>query len=405
MGVNANVPDRFSVEAQEQGRNTQSSPLNSQALLPQSNRPKDAEGATGKPASAWLREHATDAPIAVLTLVAIAAHLFLRFIWHLPQAQWPLYVALVAGGIPLLASLVRDAIKLQFGSDWLAGLSIVTATLLHEYLVACIVVLMLSGGSALEQSASRRASSALRALVRRMPTLAHRMNGVGIDLIQVRDISSGDALAVFPHELCPVDGEVIEGYGTMDESYLTGEPFEIAKAPGSQVLSGAINGSTMLKIRATKLTVDSRYARIVRVVEEAERNRPRMRRIADRLGGWYTPIALAIGICGWILSGTSERFLAVLVIATPCPLLIGIPVAIIGGISLAARRGIVIKQPKILEEIGACEVFFFDKTGTLTYGRPVLTDIVHKPGISKSAVLAYAAALEQYSRHPLANAI
>lgn len=405
MRVEVNVPDRLPVEAQASSPNIRPT-ATPQTLLPGSTRQSDAEPAIGKPAPAWLKEHATDAPIAVLTLVAIAVHLFFRFIWHLPQAQsWPLYVALVAGGIPLLASLLRDAIKLQFGSDWLAGCSIVTATLLHEYLVACIVVLMLSGGSALEQYASRRASSALRALVRRMPTLAHRVNEAGIDLIQVQDIRIGDTLAVFPHELCPVDGEVIEGYGAMDESYLTGEPFEIAKAPGSQALSGAINGSTMLKVKATKLALDSRYARIVRVVEQAERDRPKMRRIADRLGGWYTPIALAIGICGWILSGTSERFLAVLVIATPCPLLIGIPVAIIGGISLAARRGIVIKQPKILEQIGACEVFFFDKTGTLTYGRPVLTDIVCEPGITKSQVLAYAAALEQYSRHPLAHAI
>ena len=405
MGMEVNVPNRLSVEAQPPRPRMQPPTLTPQELPPERNRQYDAERPTGKPAPAWLREHATDAPIAVLTLVAIAAHLLLRFIWHSSQAQWPLYVVLVAGGIPLLASLLRDAIKLQFGSDWLAGCSIVTATLLHEYLVACIVVLMLSGGSALEQYASRRASSALRALVRRMPALAHRVNEVGMDLIPVRDIRIGDTLAVFPHELCPVDGEVIEGYGTMDESYLTGEPFEIAKAPGAQVLSGAINGNTMLKVKATKLAVESRYARIVRVVEEAERNRPRMRRIADRLGGWYTPVALAIGICGWILSGTSERFLAVLVIATPCPLLIGIPVAIIGGISLAARRGIVIKQPKILEQIGACEVFFFDKTGTLTYGRPVLTDIVCKPDITKSQVLGYAAALEQYSRHPLAHAI
>ena len=181
----------------------------------------------------------------------------------------------------------------------------------------------------------------------------------------------GDLLAIFPHEICPVDGTVIDGFGDMDESYLTGEPFEMAKAPGSQVLSGAINGNTLLQIRATKLPVDSRYARILRVVEDAEQNRPNMRRIADRLGGWYTPIAVGIAVLGWSATGSAERFLAVLVIATPCPLLIGIPVAIIGGISLAARRGIVIKHPKILEQIDACQTFFFDKTGTLTYGRPL----------------------------------
>lgn len=354
----------------------------------------------------WVKKYGKHGPIAIFTLAAIVAHLLLRFFWRIPTLElWPLYLALLAGGLPLLVGLVRQAIKLEFGSDWLAGFSIVTATLLHEYLVACIVVLMLSGGSALEQYATLRASAALRALARRMPTIAHRVTEAGTHRIEVREIMIGDILAIFPHEICPIDGEVIDGYGEMDESYLTGEPFEIAKAPGSQVLSGAINGNTLLRVRATKLPVDSRYARILRVVEEAEQNRPHMRRIADRLGGWYTPIALAIAAIGWLVSGTAERFLAVVVIATPCPLLIGIPVAIIGGISLAARRGIVIKQPKILEQIDACETFFFDKTGTLTYGRPVLTDVVCRPGIKRPAVLSYAAALEQYSRHPLAYAI
>ncbi len=317
----------------------------------------------------------------------------------------PLYLALLAGGIPLLIGLLRQLFKLEFGSDWLAGVSIVTAVLMHEYLVACIVVLMLSGGSALEQYATRRASSALRALARRMPTIAHRVTETGSNVIHVQGVVVGDTLAIFPHEICPVDGEVIEGHGEMDESYLTGEPFEIAKAPGSQVLSGAINRDTLLKIRATRLPVDSRYARILKVVEEAEKNRPKMRRIADRLGAWYTPLALLVGIVGWLAGGTAERFLAVVVIATPCPLLIGIPVAIIGGISLAARRGVVIRNPKILEQIDTCHSFFFDKTGTLTYGRPALTDVFCGPGITEAEILKYAASLEQYSRHPLAQAI
>ncbi len=354
----------------------------------------------------WVKEYGKDAPIAIFTALAILAHLLLRYVWRIgPLDLVPLYVALLAGGIPLLLWLVRQAIKLEFGSDWLAGISIVTATLLHEYLVACIVVLMLSGGSALEQYATRRASSALRALARRMPTGAHRVTAQGSTLIDVQDIVPGDILVIYPHEICPVDGEVIEGHGEMDESYLTGEPFEIGKAPGSQVLSGAVNRDTLLKIRATRLAVDSRYARILKVVEEAERNRPRMRRIADRLGAWYTPLALLIGAAGWLIGGTAERFLAVVVIATPCPLLIGIPVAIIGGISLAARRGIVIKHPKILEQIEICRTFFFDKTGTLTYGRPALTDIYCRPGADEKEILGYAASLEQYSRHPLAQAV
>ncbi|HEY6967954.1 MAG TPA: heavy metal translocating P-type ATPase [Candidatus Angelobacter sp.] len=368
--------------------------------------PRQARTSDQNPRAQWLQEYGWDAVTAIFTCAAILIYLLLHYAWPIGRMDAiPLYLALLAGGIPLLVGLARQLFKFQFGADWLAGFSIVTATLLHEYLVACIVVLMLSGGSALEQYATRRASSALRALAKRMPTTAHRITGSGTSLINVDEIIVGDTLEIFPHEICPVDGEVITGYGDMDESYLTGEPFEIAKAPGSQVLSGAINRDTVLKIRAIRLPVDSRYARILKVVEQAEHNRPRMQRIADRLGAWYTPLALGIGVAGWLFSGTLERFLAVVVIATPCPLLIGIPVAIIGGISLAARRGVVVKRPKILEQIDSSETFFFDKTGTLTYGRPALTDVFCASGVSQREVLAYASSLEQYSRHPLAQAI
>lgn len=355
---------------------------------------------------AFFRKRNTDADIAVVAGVAIALHIVLRHVLQLgPVSQWPLYFALAVGGVPLIVGLLRQVMKRELGSDLLAGFSIVTGVLLHEYLVACIVVLMLSGGSALEQYATRRASSALRALAARMPTTAHLVTDQGLASVDAQSIVPGQVVAIFPHEVSPVDGEVVEGYSEMDESYLTGEPFQLAKAPGSQVLSGSVNGSTVLKVRATKLPVDSRYSRILKVVEEAEQNRPGMRRIADRLGAWYTPAALVIALLGWGLGGSPERFLAVLVIATPCPLLIAIPVAIIGGISLAARRGIVIKHPAILETIDTCRTFFFDKTGTLTYGRPALKDILCGPDFGEIKVLAYAAGLEQYSRHPLAQAV
>jgi len=347
-----------------------------------------------------------DAVIAVLVAVAILAHLLLRYVFGSePAARYPLYAALVAGGVPLVASLLRQVFKGKFGSDLLAGFSIITAVLLHEYLVAAIVVLMLSGGSALEQFATARASSALRSLARRMPTTAHLLKENGFVMIDAQDIVPGNLIGVFPHEICPVDGEVVEGYGAMDESYLTGEPFSIHKAPGAQVLSGAVNGDAALKIRASRLPVDSRFSRILKVVEEAERHRPTMRRIADRLGAWYTPAALLLAVLGWLVGGTPERFLAVIVIATPCPLLIAIPVAIIGGISLAAQRGIVIKKPAILETIDTCQAFFFDKTGTLTYGRPTLSDMVVLSDFSEAEILLYASGLEQYSRHPLAPAV
>ena len=200
-------------------------------------------------------------------------------------------------------------------------------------------------------------------------------------------------MTVLPHEICPVDGTVAEGSTTMDESYLTGEPFLMRKAPGSQVISGAINGESALVVVAEKLPVDSRYARIMKVVGATEQQRPRMRRIADRLGAWYTPLALAVAAGGWLASGSPARFLSVLVIATPCPLLLAIPVAILGAISVSARRSIIIKKPDVLERIDTCRTVIFDKTGTLTHGEPVVTEVVCAAGFERQEVLRLTASL------------
>jgi len=345
--------------------------------------------------------------IAALALVCITAHLIARYAIGAPFAVWltPLAIALLAGGIPLIADLSRKLIQHGFGSDLLAGISIVVSILLGEYLVGTIVVLMLSGGAALEQYATQRASAVLDAMAKRMPTVAHRRREAAIEEVGLDQLEIGDLLVVFPHEICPIDGVVMEGRGSMDESYLTGEPFLIAKIPGAPVLSGSINGESALTISATKLVPDSRYAKIMAVMHAAELNRPQMRRIADRLGAWYTPVAIAVAGVGWLASGDPKRFLAVLVIATPCPLLIGIPVAIIGAISLAARRGVVIRNPAMLERIDSCRTMIFDKTGTLTYGKPSLTETLTAPETSKSNALRLAASLEQYSKHPLAATI
>ncbi len=344
--------------------------------------------------------------IALVALAGIAVHLALR--WLPGVAPWvvktPLWVVLAAG-VPLLWELGRRMAARQFGSDLLAGISIITAVLLREDLVAAIVVLMLSGGTALERYAVRRASAVLDALARRMPGIAHRQQEDGLREVVLEEIRIGDRLVVLPHEICPVDGVVASGHGVMDESYLTGEPFLISKAPGAQVLSGAINGEAALTIEATKLPVDSRYARIMQVMRESEQARPALRRIGDRLGAWYTPTAVAVAAAGWILGGTPERFLAVMVIATPCPLLLAIPVTIISAISLAARRAIVIKNPASLEQVSACRTLIFDKTGTLTYGHPELTGIVPFAGVDETRLLGLTASLERYSKHPLAGAV
>lgn len=339
--------------------------------------------------------------------MCIAASLILRFGFSTSPATFdaPLMAGMAAGGIPLLVSLARQVRRGEFGSDLLAGISIVASAIMGEYLVGTIVVLMLSGGTALEQYATRRASSVLNALARRMPNIAHRSVDSVLTDVPLDEIRIGDPLVVLPHEICPVDGTVIEGHGSMDEAYLTGEPFLISKTPGAQVLSGSVNGDTALTISVDHLPVDSRYAKIMRVMQESEQNRPHMRRIADRLGAWYTPFALALAALGWILGGDPERFLAVLVIATPCPLLLAVPIAVISAISISARSGIIIRNPGVLEQVDRCRTLIFDKTGTLTYGRPVLARISAATGFQADEVLGLAASLEQYSKHPLAGAI
>jgi len=355
----------------------------------------------------WKGRHAA---IAVLAVVAIAVYLVLRFAaGQTPeQARWSLIAALVLGGAPLVLELSIKLVQREFGSDLLAGISIVTAVLLGEYLAGVLVVLMLSGGEALEAYAVRSASSVLNALARRMPSVAHRRTDGQTAEVALEDIAVGDLLLVLPHEICPVDGVVVEGHGAMDEAYLTGEPYVISKSVGSDVLSGAINGQAALTIRATRLAIDSRYAKIMQVMQEGEQRRPRLRRLGDQLGAVYTPLAVGIAVAAWIASGEAVRFLAVLVIATPCPLLIAIPVSIIGSISLAARRGIIIRDPAILETIGQCRTMLFDKTGTLTYGEPRLVEQLIAPGYEAAPadrVLQLAASLERYSRHPLAEAV
>ncbi len=356
----------------------------------------------------------TQGRVALLAVAAIAVHVLLRFgagaggarmVYGLPAHTWPLAAALLFGGVPLVIDLILKVTRGEFGSDLLAGLSIVTSVLLGEYLAGTLVVLMLSGGEALENYAVRNAASALDALARRMPSRAHRQRGGDLIDVTLDDVVVGDELVVLPHEICPVDGVVVAGHGAMDESYLTGEPYVISKTPGAAVLSGAVNGGAALTIRAERCAVDSRYAKIMEVMRESERRRPRLRRLGDQLGAVYTPVAVALAASAWIVSGDPVRFLAVLVVATPCPLLIAIPVAIIGSISLAARRGLIVKDPAALERIATCRVVIFDKTGTLTYGRPGLTGVITAPGVRQPDVLSLVASLEQYSKHPLAGAV
>jgi len=350
--------------------------------------------------------------IAALALLAIIAHFVLRN--QLPAesafrgvrtADWPLLLALLLGGGAQVFELAGKLWRREFSSDLLAGISICTALSLGELLAGTLVVLMLAGGQALEAFAVRSASSVLDAQARRMPSVAHRRSDGQLLDVPLSQVAVADVLQIFPHEYCPVDGTVVDGHGAMDESYLTGEPYWISKAPGAAVSSGAINGDTALTIRADRLPVDSRYERIMRVMRESEQQRPRMRRLADQLGAYYTPLALALAGAAWLASQSPTRFLAVLVVATPCPLLIAIPVTIIGAISLSARRGIIIKDPAVLESVNRCRTAIFDKTGTLTYGEARVSEVLPAAGVDADTLLRLVASLERYSTHPLSEAV
>jgi len=303
----------------------------------------------------WLSR---DVSIAAVALGGILLHVVMRWVIEAsaPFRDLPLQFVLLVGGGPLVVAVMRRVLRGRFDADILALVSIVASAILQEYVAGAVIVLMLSGGSALEQYATRRASSVLEALAARMPHTAHRVRGETTEDVPASAVRPGDDLILFPHEACPVDGVVLSGHGSMNEAYLTGEPYLMAKLPGAAVLSGALNGETALTIRASKPAADSRYAQILKVVRETEQNQPAIRRLAERLGAWYTPVAIGVATAAGVVAGDAGRFLAVIVVATPCPLLIAIPVAVIGAISRAAKKGILIRKAAALENIDRCRV-------------------------------------------------
>ena len=342
-----------------------------------------------------------------LTLVTLVLH-FISLIPILGIREFeniPLFLTIALGGFCLIYQVFLKLVHRSFGADFLAIIALIVGVILGEYLAAVLIILMLTGGQVLESYAMRKASSALRSLADRMPITAHRKIGDQIDDISVDAILIGETIVIFPHETAPVDGVVISGHGSMYESYLTGEPYHLAKTQGSAVLSGAINGEAVLVIKAEKLSQQSRYAQIMSVMQDAEQKRPNMRRLGDQFGAIFAPIVLLFALAVWYFTGESLRFLAVLVVATPCPLLIGIPITIISAISIAAKQGIIIKDPVALERLPTCRTAIFDKTGTLTYGRPELTEMISASKADEAQILQATASLERYSKHPLANAI
>ena len=342
--------------------------------------------------------------IALLSILCICIYLIMYVVNSSPF-NMPLLLIIVIGGIPLFLQIIIKLLNRNIGADSLAAIALITGVILHEYLAATLIILMLASGQTLERYAMRKASSVLLALVARMPSIAHQKINNNIKDIPLLSINIDDEIVIYPHETCPIDGIIIEGHGSMDESYLTGEPYQISKTPGAFVLSGAINGESLLVVKATKLPSDSRYAAIVKVLEEAEQKRPSIRRLGDQIGAIFAPVALGFAFIAWYLTGDAVRFLSILVIATPCPLLIAIPITIISAISRAAKQAIIIKDPTVLEQLPTCRTAIFDKTGTLTYGKPTLTEIFITNDHKKEQILQYVGSIERYSKHPLSNAV
>ncbi len=365
-------------------------------------------------------------PIPFGSVVLLVASLVFWLAGHGDIANWTLLVVVLLGGIPLLWEIFQQFLCREFSVDVIAMLAIAGSLLLGEYLAGAFIVLMLSGGEALEAYALRRARSSLSALAERAPRTAHIWRGDELVSIPAEQIEVGMEIVVKPGELIPVDGIVTSGSSSMSEADLTGEPVPVRKTPGMLVLSGSVNLDGVLEIRASKRSAESKYAQIVHLVEEAQAQKAPIHRLADRYSIGFTLAEVALASLAWALSGDSVYALAVLVVATPCPLILATPIAIMSGIDLAARNGIIAKSGAAIEQLGEVDVAVFDKTGTLTLGIPKVTAVVLADQDERSVVAAdteisemrrlptnydedtllrFAACVEQLSTHILARAV
>ncbi len=310
-------------------------------------------------------------------------------------------VALVPAVVWVLAALRRG----RLGVDVIAVLSLVGTLLVREYLAGALIAVMLAGGRALEAAAERRATHDLRALLERAPRFARRRVGSTVSVIALADVAIGDVLVVGPGEVVPVDGHITGAPAVLDESVLTGEPLQVERGPGEPVRSGVLNAGLAFEMGATATADDSTYARIVRLAEEAGARDAPVVRLADRYAAWFLPLTLAVAGAAWVAGGSAVRAVAVLVVATPCPLLLAAPVAIVSGLSRASRHGVVIRNGGALENLGRATTLVMDKTGTMTVGRPTVVDVAAAPGRDALDVLRLAASVDQMSPHVLAEAI
>lgn len=342
--------------------------------------------------------------IGVLIVSALA--LVLQFVLGLPQyAQ--ITISILGSLIALLMfiDMVQTLRSGKFGVDLLAITAVIATIVVGEYWAAMIVLLMLTGGDALEDYAANKANSELKSLIENSPTAAHLVSGDTIQDIKIDVVKIGDRLLVKPGEIIPVDGTITEGRVTVDEASLTGESRPIDKQTGDNVMSGAVNGDASFYMIADKTADDSQYQNIIRLVKQAESQPAHFVRLADRYAVPFTLAAYVIAGVAWYLSGDPVRFAEVLVVASPCPLILAAPIALVSGMSRGSRNGIIVKSGTIIEKLAGAKTFAFDKTGTITKGHLTVDDVFGTNGYTPDQVLQLAAGAEQQSSHILARSL
>lgn len=333
----------------------------------------------------------------------IGAALALASAQDAANAVWAAVIVLLL--IPETSAVYRTLRAGRIGVDSIALLAMVTALALQEFLAGAVVALMLSGGNALEDWAEGRSREELKSLLDRAPRTAHRVVGGGVEEVPVGALVPGDTVSVRAAEVLPVDGTLLSARASIDESALTGESLPVDHAAGGRLRSGTLNGGEPFEMRATASAADSSYARLIELVKAAEADRPPFVRMADRFAVVLLAATLLIGGAAWFLSGDSIRFLAVLVVATPCPLILAAPIAFIAGVSRAASRGIIVKSGGAVEALGRARSVLLDKTGTLTLGQPRIESIRTVDGFDADELLTLAASLDQMSTHVLAESL
>ncbi len=319
------------------------------------------------------------------------------------DAVWAAATAVILVG--LVSSVARTLMRGDVGVDAIALVAIAGALALHEYLAGAVVALMLAGGNALEETAGRRARRELTALVERAPRIAHLRRGDDLDEVPVEEVAVGDVALVRSGEVVPVDGVLLSRVAVLDEAPLTGESLPVEHRQGDTVRSGTANTGDAFELRAVRPAAESAYAAVVRLVREAETQRAPFVRLADRYAMFFLPLTTAVAGIAWGLSGESLRALAVFVVATPCPLILAAPIALISGVSRAARAGVIVKGGGVIEKLGEARTVLLDKTGTLTLGTPEVQRVYAADGFEEDELLRLAASLDQLSAHALAEAI